>query len=503
MLTRLRVSGFKNLVDIDISFGPFTCIAGANGVGKSNLLDAIVFLSALADGPLLDAALSVRDQGAKTGDIRGLFHHVGDHFDEEMTFDAEMIIPEHGRDDLGQEARATATFVQYTVSLRYKRDESARALGSLELVKEELTHITLGEAADHLPFSPSRAWRNKVILNRRRTKNYISTEDSGANRVIKVHQDGGSSGKPQTLLAANLPRTVLSAANSAESPTATLVKREMQSWRLLQLGPSSLREPDNFTAPVELASDGAHLPATLFHLANAPSETGVDSASVYAEVANRLSQLIDDIRSIYVDRDERRQLLTIYARGRDGTAYPARALSDGTLRFLALTVLSIETDARGVICMEEPENGIHPERIPAMIQLLRALTTDVLGQQPDGTGNQLRQVIINTHSPSVVMQVPEDSLVIAQPVEIKRNGASFKTLQLRGLPGTWRERAGNLEPISRGQLLAYLNPVSHASGNGWDGTVREQGAAEDKRACRVIDREDLRQYKIPFSEISQ
>ena len=82
MLTRLVVAGFKNLVDVDLSFGPFTCIAGTNGVGKSNLLDAIGFLSALADGPLIDAALSVRDAGAKTGDIRGLFHHVGDRFDE-------------------------------------------------------------------------------------------------------------------------------------------------------------------------------------------------------------------------------------------------------------------------------------------------------------------------------------------------------------------------------------------------------------------------------------
>ncbi len=27
MLTRLRISGFKNLVDVDIRFGPFTCIA--------------------------------------------------------------------------------------------------------------------------------------------------------------------------------------------------------------------------------------------------------------------------------------------------------------------------------------------------------------------------------------------------------------------------------------------------------------------------------------------
>jgi predicted ATPase len=492
MLTRLRVSGFKNLVDIDVSFGPFTCIAGANGVGKSNLLDAIVFLSALSNGPLIDAALSVRDQGAKTGDIRGLFHHVGDRFAEEMTFEAEMIIPDSGTDDLGQQATASSTFVQYSVSLRYKRDQSARALGSLELVKEELKHITLGEAARHLPFGPSRAWRNRAVTNRRRMPKYISTEGTGIDRVINVHQDGGSSGKPQKLLAANLPRTVLSAANSAESPTATLAKREMQSWRLLQLEPSSLREPDNFTAPVELASDGAHLPAAMFHLANSPNGSAVDSKAVYAEVANRVSQLLDDVRSVYVDRDERRQLLTVYVAGRDGTTYPARALSDGTLRFLALAVLSIDPDSRGVICMEEPENGIHPERIPAMIQLLRDLTADTQEIEPVGKGNPLRQVIVNTHSPSVVMQVPDDSLVMAEPVELTRNGMSFKALQLRCLPDTWRETAGGLKPISRGRLLAYLNPVSRSS-------------AEDALVTprRVIDREDLKQYKLEFPETAK
>ena len=46
MLTRLKVSGFKNFVDIDVRFGPFTC-AGANSVGKSNLFDAIKFLVVL------------------------------------------------------------------------------------------------------------------------------------------------------------------------------------------------------------------------------------------------------------------------------------------------------------------------------------------------------------------------------------------------------------------------------------------------------------------------
>ena len=84
MLTRLKVSGFKNLVDVDIRFGPFTCIAGANGTGKSNLFDAIGFLSALADKPLVQAALSVRDKEGRSGDLHSLFHRVGNHYDDEI-----------------------------------------------------------------------------------------------------------------------------------------------------------------------------------------------------------------------------------------------------------------------------------------------------------------------------------------------------------------------------------------------------------------------------------
>src|SRR6185436_13432970 len=107
MLTRLKVNGFKNLVDVDLSFGPFTCIAGANGVGKSNLFDAIAFLGSLADKPLLDAALSVRGQGGRSGDVRGLFHRIGETSADRMSFEAEMIVPREGEDDLRQKAEAS------------------------------------------------------------------------------------------------------------------------------------------------------------------------------------------------------------------------------------------------------------------------------------------------------------------------------------------------------------------------------------------------------------
>jgi predicted ATPase len=490
MLIRLRVKGFKNLVNVDVWFGPFTCIAGANGVGKSNLFDAITFLSALADRPLMDAALSVRDEGGRTGDIRSLFNHVGDEFAPEMSFEVDMIIPPTGLDDLGQEAKASSTFVSYAISLRYREEDGTHSLGTLELTREELSYIKRGDISKHLKFDHSSPWKKSAILGRRWTPNYISTDQSRG--VIKVHQDGGSSGKAQSLLAANLPRTALSAASAAESPTATLARREMQSWRLLQLEPSALREPDRFTAPAKLSSDGAHLPATLYHLAKSGNGTAQSSDRgdrVYSRVATALSQLIDDVRSVKVDRDERRELLTLYVTGRDGTSHAARALSDGTLRFLALAVLALDPQTQGTICLEEPENGIHPIRIPSMINLLEDLATDV--EAPVGPDNPLRQVIINTHSPAVVMQVPENSLLMADVLDEYQRGRQFKSLAFRCLEGTWRHKAGVMNAVSLGKLLAYLNPVIV------NDEELEDGSPGKRK--RVVDREDFRQYRL-FSE---
>ncbi len=211
---------------------------------------------------------------------------------------------------------------------------------------------------------------------------FISTGHKRGTRIIKLHQDGGSSGRPLPRTASNLPRTVLSAANAAESPTVLCARREMESWRILQLEPSALRKPDEINAPPHLTPNGGHLPATLYRLAHPPidsSKKGIpnkDPESIFARVANRLSTLIGDVSRVWVDRDDRRGILTLQVTGKDGTEHPARSLSDGTLRFLALSVLELDASTKGVLCLEEPENGIHPERIPAMLQLLQDIGID-------------------------------------------------------------------------------------------------------------------------------
>jgi hypothetical protein len=89
----------------------------------------------------------------------------------------------------------------------------------------------------------------------------------------------------------------------------------------------------------------------------------------------------------------------------------------------------------------------------------------------------LRQVIINTHSPVVVQQVPEDSLLIADLEETMVDGKRFKKACFRYLANTWRDldtENKKYNTISKGEMLSYLNPVPR-----------------QPKENRVIDRSDL------------
>jgi predicted ATPase len=465
MLTRLKVSGFKNLMGVDIRFGPFTCIAGPNAVGKSNLFDAIRFLSSLANKTLMEAAFSVRSEKVASGDVRNLFHRVGNRMIELMSFEVEMIAPKEAIDDLGQPGKAKVNFLRYTLELRYRKTGQfgSRSGGQLEIVREELTPIHAKESGKHLLFEHDiRLWRKTAIHIEHRGAPFISTKGEGDDRVIYLHQDGGRRGRGISN-PINQPRTVLSVANASESPTVLCARREMESWQMLQLEPSALREPDSINAPAHLELNGLHLPKTLYHLAKAAAQEDGDAnceQAIYAQVANRLSELVDDVDRIEVDYDKIRESLTLLARDKDGTQHPARSLSDGTLRFLALTVLEIDPSATGVTCLEEPENGIHPERIPAMLNLLQDIATDP-NERVD-RDNPLRQVIVNTHSPAVVLEVQDDSLLVVESrEEVQESGQRFRKAVFSHLPDTWRAKADpSLRTVPRGKLLAYLNPIS-------------------------------------------
>lgn len=438
MLTRLRVDGFKNLEDVDVHFGPFTCVAGPNGAGKSNLFDAIEFLSLLADKPLMEAALQVRGSQAHGGDVGTLFRRIGSRTFDRMTFMAEFLIPQHGEDALGQPALASMTLLRYRLELRHRPDATLRSAGKLEVAHESMAGIYGSRAEQNLPFPHTKQWRNSVVVGHRRAP-YISTVDETDGAIVQIHADTvdrPDGGRPRKVRASSLPRTMVSSVNNAaEHRTLVLARQEMMGWTQLLLEPSALRMPDGFTAPQTIGHNGAHLPATLNALGQAAErERPGASLDVYAQVANRLSELLDGVRQIAVDVDEKRQLYNIVMTDRHNTEHVASALSDGTLRFLALTVMEADPRSRPLLCLEEPENGMHPLRIPAVIRLLVDLAVDVELAVDDD--NPLRQVIINTHSPSVVACVEDRSLLVAQAVDASANSPQHARLTLQHLPAT-------------------------------------------------------------------
>ncbi|MBC8091749.1 MAG: AAA family ATPase [Pseudonocardia sp.] len=457
MLTRLEVRGFKNLLDTHAEFGPFTCIAGANGIGKSNVFDAIEFLSYLASEPLVEASQRVRGStGSRGGDVRDLFWDGYRDHQHRIDLAVEMIVPREVEDDLGATASAATTFLRYELSLGYEAPTGAASIGRPSLLREKLTHINRGEAARHLRFPHSASqFRSSVVAGQRRGGAFLSTKEKENGTVINVHGDGGSRGKPQPRAAARAGRTVLSTVTTNDYPTILAARREMQSWRRFALEPSALRAPDGFSVPRTLGNNGQHLAATLYRIANEPTPVGTpDPAALYSRVAGRLSDLTGtQVDDLVVEPDQAREVFTLFLREHGNLRLPARALSEGTLRFLALCTLLEDPRFTGLLCMEEPENGIHPANLPAIVALVRDLAVDPFSAADDD--NPFRQVIVNTHSPGVV-QLCADNLLLAElRPHALRGGGHARALTLVPFHGSW-QADGSDDTFSEADIVAYL-----------------------------------------------
>lgn len=442
MLTRLRVKGFKSLIDSEVRFGPFTCIAGANGAGKSNLFDAILFLRDLADHSIIEAAHRVRDRnGGRKGDLRSLFTKTIDQNLPNISIEADFIVANEVTDDFGRKARPSTTFLTYKIELKYVTDSDSNE--RIELVSEHLTYLPKSSAKKRIGFSGSKEFFNSALTGERRAP-FITTEQdtSTGSSTINVSQDGNS-GRPSQIPAQNSPRTVLGSANTDERPTVLAARREMQSWKLLQLEPSRLRSPDEFSDDPHITFEGAHIPSTLERLKR------------YEEISNRVATLLPEVRAVSVDVDNIRRIKTLLLEQRNGVVHQARSLSDGTLRFLALATMAFDSDSKGLICFEEPENGIHPSRINAILELLREMAVNT--QIAVSAENPLRQVIINTHSPVVVRNLTPDELLVAVP--IRKNRSSFTAYG--AIVNSWRlshpDYQSELTPkVTVTELLDYL-----------------------------------------------
>jgi predicted ATPase len=399
MLTRIEIDGFKSFEDFALDLSPFTVVLGPNAAGKSNLFDAIQLLSKLAVLDLRSAAREMR------GEAYELFRqNAPEHRVDSMRFAVEVLLQPRVRDPWGKEVALTHTRVRY--ELEVTRVKNERGIERLLVTHEAMLPITGFKRDRWRPFGGqySTAFRDAFVRYPRRTP-WLSSEVSDQEASFKIHQDG-SQGRTRPGHAAE--STVLSSMTTADFPHLYALREELRSWRLLQLDPAGLRRPSPLDSDEALVPDGSNLAAVLHRIL---AETREESRphGMLADIAAELATVIPGVLDVDVELNEAAREYRAWLRLRDGFEFPTAVVSDGTLRVLALLTLLYDPEHRGVVCFEEPENGIHPARLGTLLHRLRELVTDPTAEDVDSE-QPLTQLLMNSHSPVVLAALRQENL---------------------------------------------------------------------------------------------
>ena len=387
MITYIKINGFKSFQDFEMEFTPLTVVAGTNASGKSNLFDALKLLSRLAESDLKTAFSDQR------GDPIELFTKLEDDlYVNEMEFKVEMLLNRNIKDNWGGDEQLNNTRLRYRLVIERKNNKLG--FEDLYIKHESLEKIRPDEDGWIKKFKQAKELSRSLKGGGSREA-FIQTLEEGANTAItiRIRQDGKQGGKSTP--ANTITQTVLGGIVNVDFRHVFAVKEEMRSWKFLQLNPEDLREPTKQEPGIkdQITTTGKNLAATLFRISQSDKY-------VLKEMSRKLNSFLPNFIEIDVYDDKPNRQFIIKLKGIDGKEYSSRVLSEGTLRLLALCILESDDKHSGLLCFEEPENGIHPFRIKSMLQLLKDLTTDFTEEDLP-----LRQVIVNTHSSILVREI--------------------------------------------------------------------------------------------------
>lgn len=380
MITKIEIDGFKTFSNFQMEFAPLTVIAGANASGKSNLFDAMQLMSRIVETDLKTAFSEQR------GEANELFtRYLSQEYSNEISFGLEMLVDKNIKDKFGGEVSLKYTRLRYEIKVG--RIINDRGIEDLIIISESLNPIRHDDDIWIKTYIPKRyleKWRPKVKTGKRGVA-YIDTE----NDRINLRQDGKGGIKKEFPLN-NINQAILSIVNSVDFPHALAAKEEIKNWRFLQLNPEDLRQPSSYLAKDNLSHTGQNLAATIHRIKSN------DSAAL-KKITRRLNSLLPGIIEVDVLDDKVGKQFVIQIKTLDAREFTSRVLSEGTLRLLTLCVFLYDPSHKGLICFEEPENGVHPARMKLTAELLIDLVTHFEEDE-----QELRQVIVNTHSPVLV-----------------------------------------------------------------------------------------------------
>ncbi|MGL4208753.1 MAG: AAA family ATPase, partial [Candidatus Adiutrix sp.] len=121
---------------------------------------------------------------------------------------------------------------------------------------------------------------------------------------------------------------------------------------------------------------------------------------------------------------------------------PATRLSDGTLRYLVLLTILLNPNPASLICIEEPELGLHPDVLPTVAKLLQEASLE-------------KQLIVTTHSDILIDALSEtpQSVIVC---ESSNHGTQLHRLN-----------EDNLKPFLKDYRLGELWMSGELGGTRW------------------------------------
>lgn len=195
-------------------------------------------------------------------------------------------------------------------------------------------------------------------------------------------------------------------------------------------------------------SFGRYTPPRLPQKADLPNEYLEPDCSNLGLVLNRLRRdpavkrrLLTALQTLYEgidDYDVQIEGGTVQVFFHEGRIpIPATRLSDGTLRYLCLLAVLCHPNPPPLVCIEEPELGLHPDVLPTLADLLKEASTRT-------------QLIVTTHSDVLVdaMSDQPEAVLVAEKGE---HGTSLTRLDAEKLkPWLEKYRLGQL--WTRGEI---------------------------------------------------
>ena len=337
---------------------PLNVLIGPNGSGKSNLIDVVALLRAAPQ----EIAGPVREGGG-----------VLDWLHKSQTADGRRA----------EVATVQAVVVRpydwfsggHPKPLRYGfsfREQGGRfTLNSEELADEGPNdpHTYFDSGSSHL-FEDDITYRPK----------------NGENEELKLRV--ASSRVEGGLEQINLDETVLSQLKGPPYSETTYVARSLSSIRIYREWAfgrfTSPRLPQRTDARNDaLAPDFSNLGLILNKLGQTPQAK--------RRLVRALSDLYEDARDVGVAVEGGTVQVFVEEAS---NSIPATRLSDGTLRYLCLLAILCDPTPPPLVCLEEPELGLHPDILPKIADLLVE-------------ASERTQLIVTTHSDILIDALSE------------------------------------------------------------------------------------------------